>query len=155
MSVLHYLKEIKDFREAAEKVKTPPAYTMERLEECINGLFSFAKFNLNDYVEMAETYPVNEKESPGWMHCRHLLVKGGKAIVRERDWYKDGFSYRVEFLEKSWIDDKDKIHKQPDPANLWLREKWLAPTSMPTTAGGVAGSMTCDKCGSRFTGWWT
>ena len=103
----------------------PTRTEMTHIKECAEALFTFAKFKVGDTVKMKETYPVNLKESWGWMSYRHLVTKGSKAKVLSVDWYNNRFNYLLEFYEKSWIDDKNVVHPSDTCVNLSLGEKWL------------------------------
>jgi hypothetical protein len=118
--------KLKEFHTAARDLPTMDNFDVERIEEYINGLFSFAKFKVGDKVRMAKTYPVNEKDSWGWMHARHLLRQDQPATVVACDYYDGTFRYGITFDEKTYMDRDGKVHPTDDDGGqYWLSEKWL------------------------------
>jgi hypothetical protein len=82
---------------------------------------------------MDKTYPTNVVDSPGWLSIRHLLKKGSKAKVYEVDYYGGEFKYQIQFLENTYIDNKDVVHPASYSANtvITLEEKWLRKSKLP------------------------
>jgi hypothetical protein len=75
-------------------------YTIERLEDAVSGLYSFAKFRVGNNVILNKTPVINEKVAWGWLGCKHFLIEGAQAIVCDVDWYKGRFRYGIKFEEK-------------------------------------------------------
>lgn len=125
MSSLEYLQKWKTGTEALSKVVLPSEWELQRVQECVEGLFSFAKFKVGDKVKMAATYPVNAQDSWGWMSYRHLFKAGSKATILSVDWYDMSFKYMIEFDSQTWIDDSNNIHPSTNAHQFSISEKWL------------------------------
>lgn len=122
---LDLLQKCKSSIEITTKANFPTEWEIKRIEECLEGLFTFAKFKTGDKVKMAATYPINQENSWGWMSYRHLFKAGSKAVIVKVDWYNNTFMYTIEFDKKSWIDDKDNVHTSDTTTQFVLSEKWL------------------------------
>lgn len=119
-------EETKEVVNTIRKIKIPTEWALESIDEYISGLFSFSKFKVGQSVCMASTYPVNQKDSWGWMAHRHLFKAGSKAKIVEVDWRKGQFVYCIQFVKNTWIDDKNKIHESTSkPGLFYIGEKWL------------------------------
>ncbi len=126
MSSLNYLQKWKSSIEAYKKVEIPSDYEIKRIQDCVEGLFTFAKFKIGQKVKMAATYPVNERDSWGWMApYRHLFKSGSKATIRKVDWYDGNFNYGIEFDSKTYIDREGNIHPHDSTSVFTISEKWL------------------------------
>lgn len=125
MSILNYLKKWKTSVEAYKKVEFPSNFELERLQDCVEGLFSFAKFKIGQKVKMAATYPINDHDSWGWMAYRHLFKSNSKATIKDVDWYDGAFHYYIEFDSKTYIDKENKVHSHDSVTLFTLSEKWL------------------------------
>ncbi len=63
----------------------------------------FCPFQEGERVELVKDVPV--KNSSGWNHCRHFLIRGGKATINGCG-YSDGkFMFDVVFDDETWIDE--------------------------------------------------
>ncbi len=86
-------------------------------------------FKVGDRVEIAVDLNLNWTDSPGWMSCRHFLVKGAVGTVQTIDYYNGEFGYLIQFDDdKTWIDDKDVIRpnsNQDKRHNFFFREAKL------------------------------
>ena len=123
---LDALKKWKNGIELISKVEQPTIWQLERIEECVNGLFSFSKFKVGDRVKMAATYPVNEKDSWGWLGIKHLLEAGSKATILKVDWYNKKFVYLIEFDERTyWNTQEKKALPSTDSTHISIGEQWL------------------------------
>ena len=90
---------------------------IERLQEYVDGLFSFAKFKVGDTVRLKEkiTFP----DGHGWKHCEHNMIKGATALVKDVDWYDDrGFTYLIMFHHQTYISSLTGEETVLDPDRL-------------------------------------
>lgn len=124
---MKYLEEIEKTIKAAQEIPLCTNYSIEKVKEYVEGLFSFAKFKVGDEVRMASDYPITKNGSPGWWCFRHLLSKGSLATIREVDYRKSTFNYAITFQESTWMDDEGKVHEShySKGAMFYLEEKWL------------------------------
>lgn len=115
--------------EGMEKIKQanqmlqggPATFYHERVEEYVNGLFSFARFKIGDKVALTEEWEshfakeLDRYQNHGWQSMKHFLVRGAVAIVKSVDFHKGSFMYGVEFENESWISTcgKDKGKQIP------------------------------------------
>lgn len=103
-------------------------YNLDKLLDCHELLLTkYAPFKINDKVVLTKTPDINEKDSWGWMHARHFLIKGAKGIVVEFDVSKRGFSAGVLFEEESWIDHRGvlTLYKPVERHQYWFHEDSL------------------------------
>ena len=77
---------------------------LEQMADSYVSIFDrFCPFQIDDRVEMLRDVEV--KEGSGWYHCRHFLIRGGKATINSRG-YSDGkFSFDVVLDDETWIDN--------------------------------------------------
>lgn len=136
MDYKKHLDKVAEYQEHHKKLMYPSDH-IDALQKYAEGLFTLSKFKVGDRVVMAETYPVNNKDSWGWVPHRHLLTKGSKATVESIDWYNNRFIYMIVFDESSYMNDKDEIKPTFDPVRLCLSEKWLelSKDPLPCTSG--------------------
>lgn len=121
-----YFRQLKEAAATVRALKILGDWEMERVEEYIDGLFSFAKFKEGDKVAMAKTYPVTKEESWGWLAYRHRLTEGKTAKVVSVDWCDGRFVYGVVFDDTSWIDDKGVVHPSDSEGGIFhLSERWF------------------------------
>jgi hypothetical protein len=127
MKSLEYFEKWKSGTEDLRNTQLPSEWEVKRIQECVEGLFTFAKFKVGDRVKMAATYPINKEDSWGWMAYRHLFKSGSKATVVSVDWYNNTFNYMIEFDQNTWIDDQNNIHpcSKDSHHNFSITEKWL------------------------------
>lgn len=126
-TTLSYVQKWKEALEVSRKVEQPTQWEFERIEKCVQGLFTFAKFKAGDPVKMAATYPVNQNDSPGWMCYRHLFKAGSKAKIVEVDWYDNKFMYQIQFDKNTYMStDNKELPCYPDSNPIFsISEKWL------------------------------
>lgn len=76
----------------------------KKLQAYAQGLFDRAPFKAGDRVRLTVTPDINEKDSWGWMHAKHFLVKGALATVHSVD-FSDGL-----FNALCVFDDETYLH---------------------------------------------
>lgn len=67
----------------------------------------FCPYKIGDRVQLKSSCRINDP-THGWYGCRHFLVKGAKATVRERGYTDGQFTFMIEFDNETWIDSKGK-----------------------------------------------
>ena len=86
----------------------------------------FAPFKVGDRVKLAKTPTITEKESWGWMGCKHFLVKGAKATVEEVGCGEGGFTFSMLFDDETWIHPHTgKKMKHERPHHFMFGEQWV------------------------------
>ena len=86
----------------------------------------FAPFKPKSRVKLKETPTINEKESHGWIGCKHFLVKGAKATVEEVGCGEGGFVFAVIFDDETWIHPHTGEKMKHDrPHSFMFGERWL------------------------------
>lgn len=68
----------------------------------------FCPFSVGDRVELINDVKV--EEGSGWWGCKHFLVRGAKATVRERGYSNGKFSFHIEFDRETWMDREGNEH---------------------------------------------
>lgn len=86
----------------------------EALERFLSFMEKQANFKVGDRVELSETPYINPIDSPGWMSCKHFLVKGAKGTIRDVSYHGNEFGYSVSFDDESWLDSKGNLHPKND-----------------------------------------
>ena len=104
-----YVEEFQELYEACKDLeKKIPSECGWKLNEVLNSYKSlydrFCPFKVGDRVELSHDPKISKDNAPGWMPCRHFLIKGAKGIIRGRSYYKENFVFEVEFDDESWID---------------------------------------------------
>ena len=100
----------------------PASYWFKRMEEYVDGLFSFSKFKIGDRVELAKDVDCSDK--PGWRGCEHFLKAGAKATINDISFSKSGFGYGVQFDVETWM-DKKVARPVGDKHQFWFQETSL------------------------------
>lgn len=85
----------------------------------------FAPFKPGSRVKLKKTPEITAKDSPGWMGCRHFLVKGEKATVEEVGCGEGGFYFHIIFDNETWIDTEGAKQRPTNPHHFSFSEKWL------------------------------
>lgn len=102
----------------------PASYYLRKLLEYYEGCMTHAKFKPGNRVELTKTPDL--KNSAGWLHCKHFLVKGAKATVEEADYSTQrGYTYRVVFDDESWVDTKGEKQPTKDKHMFCFAEEFL------------------------------
>jgi hypothetical protein len=66
------------------------------------SLFSrFCPYKVSDRVQLKESLDI--LEGHGWYHCRHFLIKGATATVKECGYRDDAFTFGLVFDDESHI----------------------------------------------------
>lgn len=73
------------------------------IESYLSMFDRFCPFIVGDRVKLSRD--IVPENGSGWYHCRHFLIKGAKATVKERGYSKDKFNFYVEFDNETRIDD--------------------------------------------------
>jgi len=89
-------------------------YTMEKHAAAYDLLLArYAKFHVDDRVQLCRTPVINDTVAPGWLGSKHFLVAGAHGTVRDVDVRDGKFYYQVVFDTESWLDDKGGIRAVP------------------------------------------
>ena len=138
-------------------------YKIEQYEDYRLGLLARSPFQIGDTVELAKDPGINEKDTPGWMHCKHFLIKGARAEVRSMDFYKKSFSYGLWFEKDSWAQESEYCETRKkivrfdppllvptkDKGEFWFNEGYLKLVSKSKIIEPVA-TPELDKNGDSF-----
>lgn len=125
-ALTHAQAAYKEFQKAEDILSGgPSSYYFQRIEEYVEGLFSFCPFRIGDKVVLVKKPQIDEKS--GWWGCRHFLVEGAIGTVREVDYYPWHFTACVEFDNESWIDswNKKEIHPVENKHVFHFSEDYL------------------------------
>ena len=120
--ILAAIGEVRDAYGKLERLLSngPASYYFERIGDCIDGLYSFAKFKADDAVALVRDIDCDDK--PGWAGCEHFLKAGAPARVQEVEFRKGGFVYGVQFDEETWVDRDKIIRPVSSKHQFWFRE---------------------------------
>ncbi len=108
----------------------PLDYYIRRLTGSYDFLLTLSPFKMGELVQLADTPIINARDSWGWMPYKHFLVKGSVARVASIEADCDGFSYGLEFLEHSWINQHTKAVNpvpQKERGEFWFKQRWIEP----------------------------
>lgn len=86
----------------------------------------FCPYKIGDRVQLKETLDI-PKDS-GWYDCRHFLVKGAIATVKDSGYRDDLFVFGLIFDEESWVryDTQEVVPSKDDQKHLfYLPENWI------------------------------
>ena len=127
MNPMELVKKCSESFVQQRQIQLPTDYELKMLEGYVTALFTYSLFKVGDTVKIAKDYPISKDENWGWLAYRHLFKKGKKAKISKVDWYNNGFQYEVQFLENSWIDEKDVVHKVGGDGYTYfhISEQWL------------------------------
>ena len=90
------------------------AWGVEQILDSYLSLFDrFCPYYIGDRVQLKRDCDI-PNSAHGWYHCRHFLVKGAKATVRERGYVDGKFTFYIEFDDESWIDSDGIMYKKDD-----------------------------------------
>lgn len=106
----------------------PMDFYCRQLTECYEYLLTLAPHQVGDRVRLVDAPDINERDSWGWMHAKHFIVKGAVATVAHVEADGEGFSYFLQFEDDSWINSYTKrINPRPakDRGTYGFRGKWL------------------------------
>lgn len=92
-----HVKELKEYHDKQQNSGYLDKYTVEKLEEYVQGLFRFSKFKIGDRVQLKYTPIINDKQAWGWLGYKDMLVRGAKATVKEIDYRSGDFRYGLIF----------------------------------------------------------
>lgn len=95
MDHVQRLRKIVSWMEECPKEEV--SYAIDKLEEYRKALFSYAKFKVGDFVKLAITPNINDKENWGWIGYKDYLVKDAVGVVEDVDYYKGYFRYGLIF----------------------------------------------------------
>ena len=109
----------------ADKIISQIGYKpADKIQELIDGLYSFSTFKERDRVELNKTPVINEKTSWGWIGDKHFLVEGAKATVHGVEWRakEQTFGYLIQFDQDSWIDPitKQLVYREEHEKHLFF-----------------------------------
>jgi hypothetical protein len=86
----------------------------------------FAPFKVGDRVALSRTPNITSETAPGWMSCRHFLVKGATGTVKEANCGQGGFRFGIVFDDDSWIDRNGKKQPTTSPGMFMFAEDALS-----------------------------
>ena len=104
------IEGIKLIEQGLSKFQSGPIdYYLKKLFKAREVLLTrFAPFKVGDRVTLSG--PLVIEPNSGWNHCRHFLVPGEPATVRDSDCDLDGnFRFYIEFDNETWIDPEGKV----------------------------------------------
>jgi hypothetical protein len=99
----------------------PASYYFERMKDYYDGCMKAAKFKKGSRIQLKEDVDTNDK--PGWEHCKHFLIKGAKATIRDVDYMNGKYVYDLEFDNESWIKDYEGFTKLKKPVEVPIEDK--------------------------------
>lgn len=99
----------------------PASYYFERMKEYYEGCMKASKFKLGQRVQLKENVDTSNKS--GWEHCKHFLIKGAKASVRDVDYFDGRYVYDIEFDNETWIKDYEGFTKLKKPVEVPVKDK--------------------------------
>jgi len=77
-------------------------------------------------VKLAKTPDITPETAPGWMSCKHFLVKGAKGTVTEAGCGEGGFHFYVEFDDETFIHPVNNKPAKPSSKHVFgFREESL------------------------------
>lgn len=105
----------------------PFEWYVKRLASCYEMLINrYAPHKVGDRVILTKTPQIDDINSPGWLGCRHFLVKGAVGTVREVSCDGDHFSFGVMFDVETYIDTYSGEAKPVDQKHtFFFREEYL------------------------------
>ena len=120
------IKALDELHESFEHLKSvtnsgPASYYFERMKEYYEGCMKASKFKLGQRVQLKEDVDTSEK--PGWDHCKHFLIKGAPASIRDVDYLDGRYIYDLEFDNESWIKDYEGFKKLRKPVEVLTKDK--------------------------------
>ena len=106
------------------------SHSPKKIQELIEGLYSFAKFEVDDRVALNATPKISEEKGWGWLGAKHFLVEGECARVCKIEWRGDlqTFCYHLMFDNESWLDKNGIPQKVSKTALYYFAENWLVKT---------------------------
>lgn len=104
----------------------------KKLREYAKGLFDRGPFKVGDRVRLRETPEINQKDSWGWMHAKHFLVKGAEGVVGSVDFADGRFHALVAFDNETHLSDLDhKEYPVTRKGFYCFGERWLEKLPTP------------------------
>ena len=73
------------------------SWEVERLNEFVDGLFSFSKFKEGETVAIYKTPIITDKVAWGWLGYKKHLIRGARGVIRKVDYWDGHFRYDVLF----------------------------------------------------------
>ena len=89
----------------------------------------FCPYKVGDRVQLKESLDI--PEGHGWHHCRHFLIKGAIATVKDCGYRDDMFVFGLTFDDESWVryDTQEVVPSKDDQKHLfYLSENWIERT---------------------------
>ncbi len=100
------IKEAAELMEQATKILSggPLSFYLDQML----GTYEFVMetlcpFKVGDRVQLTHTPDITGSKAPGWMHCKHFLVKGAAGEVKSSSCDAKGFYFDVVFDDESWL----------------------------------------------------
>lgn len=133
-SIQRYAEEVQEFCELVQDFqnKTPRElnWKIEQLACSYKALFDrFCPYQIGDRVQLIATPVITQTVNNGWWGYRHLLVKGAKATVKERDYRSTSqeFVFQLEFDDdNSWVDHKGAVHPSSEKGLFLFSENMMS-----------------------------
>jgi hypothetical protein len=136
MDIANIEKAAKLMEEAQDCLRGGPfSFYLRELAASYNLLMErFCPYKVGSRVQLAKTPNITEQTAPGWMSCRHFLVKGAKGTVNKAYCGEGGFYFYVEFDDDSWIDPHTKVVRPTENKYVFtFKEADLVPASTRVT----------------------
>lgn len=116
-------------------------FGMDEIVKTIRSMFDrFCPFKVGSRVELTRTPEIGDNS--GWRGCKHFLIEGAAATVRERG-YRDGkFTCDLMFDDETWIDRDGGKHQPREKHVFMFDESWVrvlpdnASANRPQRSGG-------------------
>jgi len=103
----------------------------DRVRHCLVGVYGeLAPFQIGDEVELIDAPEINQKDTPGWMGAKHILVNGRKGIIRDVTYDDRGYTVMFEPNNETWIDLNGKEQPVTRPGHYCLGAKRIKKVSV-------------------------
>jgi len=96
------------------------AWHFPRYRAYARALFERSPIKKGARVRLTKTPDINPKDSWGWMHARHFLIKGAMATVADVDFDKGRFSAGLVFDDESFVLDCGPNKGVPQPTQWYV-----------------------------------
>jgi hypothetical protein len=123
--------------DASKAIHSLDPFWLEHARKCIAAVYGpLAPFRDGDRVTLSEPPLINNETAPGWMHCRHFLVRGAVGTVADVRYDDDGYAVAVAFDDETWIPSVGELAGKPQPVRrkglFWMKaERFVRATRSP------------------------
>jgi len=98
----------------------PASFYADRLQQYVDGLFSFAPWKAGDRAEIVKEIPIDK--SSGWWSHRHNLQIGQTGTITQTDYIDGKFVCYFEPDDQTWFDLKGVERPVQRPSVFRLAE---------------------------------